>query len=155
MKAGTTVRILPRGRGGFSGRGSVRDGTSNWCLIKCCHCETSAHTGRGNPPVERNQVTITTKNRGGSLFWSAIRYISPLNKGIATTSVRTGLAMTGNLEQSDKHQFAGLLSKNEGQFPFFRGGIVLSPIVTHGGKNNNRESVKFLYTTSYFHESGI
>ena len=29
-------------------------------------------------------------------------------RGIATTSVRTGLAMTGNLEQSDKHQFDGL-----------------------------------------------
>ena len=24
---------------------------ANWCLKKCCHCETSAHTGRGNPPV--------------------------------------------------------------------------------------------------------
>ena len=32
------------------------------------------------------------------------------NRGIATTSVRTGLAMTGDLEQSDKHQFIGLLS---------------------------------------------
>ena len=30
---------------------------------QCCHCETSPQTGRGNPPVERNQVTITTKNR--------------------------------------------------------------------------------------------
>ena len=27
-----------------------------------CHCETSAHTGRGNPPVPWNQVTISTKN---------------------------------------------------------------------------------------------
>ena len=37
-----------------------------------CHCETSAHTGRGNPPVERNQVTITTKNRRNPRFWVLI-----------------------------------------------------------------------------------
>ena len=42
------------------------------------------------------------------------RYLVPFNRGIATTSVRTGLAMTGNLEQSDKHQFVirGKLSKS-------------------------------------------
>ena len=33
------------------------------------------------------------------------------NRGIATTSVRTGLAMTGNLERSDKHQFLEWLRK--------------------------------------------
>ena len=53
----------------------------------------------GNPPVERNQVTISAKNQGefhNFLFFS-VHF--PSNRGIATTSVRTGLAMTGNLEQ--------------------------------------------------------
>ena len=52
----------------------------------------------GNPPVERNQVTITTKNSGN---YHSFRYYSvhfPSNRGIATTSVRYSLAMTGNLE---------------------------------------------------------
>ena len=54
----------------------------------------------GNPPVERNQVTITTKNRGD---FHSFRYYSvhfPSNRGIATTSLRTGLAMTGNWESA-------------------------------------------------------
>ena len=58
----------------------------------------SAQDFRGNPPVEWNQVAITTKNRSiprpaGQL---SIHFLS--NRGIATTSLRTGLAMTGNLE---------------------------------------------------------
>ena len=41
----------------------------------------------------------------------AIRYISLLSKGIATTSERYSLAMTGNLEAKPfKHQFIGELS---------------------------------------------
>ena len=51
---------------------------------KSCHCETSAHTGRGNPPAPWNQVTITTKNRSDS---HSFRYYSvhfPTNRGIAT-----------------------------------------------------------------------
>ena len=58
----------------------------------------------GNPPVEWNQVSITTKNRGDSHFFGCFSAHFLSNRGIATTSVRTGLAMTGNLEQSDKHQ---------------------------------------------------
>ena len=53
---------------------------------------------RVNPPVEWNQVTIITKKRGG---FHSFRYYSvhfPSNRGIATTSVRTGLAMTGNFD---------------------------------------------------------
>ena len=38
----------------------------------------------GNPPVKRNQVTITTKNRSNFHFLGTFRYISPLSKGIAT-----------------------------------------------------------------------
>ena len=36
----------------------------------------------GNPPVERNQVTITTKNRRNPQFLVAYRYISPLTGGL-------------------------------------------------------------------------
>ena len=61
---------------------------------KCCHCETSAHTGRGNPPVLRNQVTITTKKRSSSHYSRCLSVHFPSNRGIATTSLRTGLAMT-------------------------------------------------------------
>ena len=65
----------------------------------------SALKWRGNPPVERNQVTIATKNRGESQSsWKFSEHFRS-NRGIATTSVRTGLAMTGYLEQSAKQQF--------------------------------------------------
>ena len=63
----------------------------------CCHCETSAHTGRGNPPVEWNQVTITTKNRGDSHFLGAFRYVSFLTGGLPHQSA-DWFAMTGNLK---------------------------------------------------------
>ena len=49
----------------------------------------------GNPPVERNQVTITTKNAKAPIF-RCFSVHFPSNWGIATTSVRTGLAMTEN-----------------------------------------------------------
>ena len=54
----------------------------------------------GNPPVEWSQVTITTKNRGNSQFYWYFSVHFPSNRGIATTSVRTGLAMTGNWESA-------------------------------------------------------
>ena len=50
----------------------------------------------GNPPVEWNQVTITAKKRDASYFSGCFSVRFPSNRGIATTSVRTGLAMTGN-----------------------------------------------------------
>ena len=47
-----------------------------WCLAGrhhiSCHCETSAHTGRGNPPAPWNQVTIITKNRKVSPLCGAV-----------------------------------------------------------------------------------
>ena len=42
----------------------------------------SAQDFRGNPPVERNQVTITSKNRRNPPFFGANRYISPLSGGL-------------------------------------------------------------------------
>ena len=67
----------------------------------------SALKWRGNPPVERSQVTITAKNRGD---FHAFRYYSvhfPSIRGIATTSVRYSLAMTALFF---KHQFITLFS---------------------------------------------
>ena len=60
----------------------------------------------GNPPVRGEMYRIAPHKMGVSTIFGGNRYLAPFNRGIATTSVRTGLAMTGNLEQSDKHQFA-------------------------------------------------
>ena len=38
----------------------------------------------GNPPVERNQVTIATKNRGDTHFFGYFSVHCPSNWGIAT-----------------------------------------------------------------------
>ena len=67
----------------------------------------------GNPPVERNQVTITTKIARFSRSVGQLSIHFPSNRGIATTSVRTGLAMTALFF---KHQFVGLLRKTDGRF---------------------------------------
>ena len=40
----------------------------------------------GNPPVERNRVTITTKNRGNAHPLGCFSEHSPSNRGIATTT---------------------------------------------------------------------
>ena len=56
----------------------------------------------GNPPVERNQVIITAKNCGDTHFYRYFSVHFPSNRGIATTSLRTGLAMTA---LPYKHQF--------------------------------------------------
>ena len=51
---------------------------------------------RGNPPVERGQVTITTKNRATPILPGAFRYIFPLTGGLPHQSA-DWFAMTGNL----------------------------------------------------------
>ena len=58
-------------------------------------------------------MPINTQKMEAPAIFGGNRYLVPFNRGIATTSVRTGLAMTGNLEQSDKHQFAGTLSETD------------------------------------------
>ena len=64
----------------------------------------------GNPPVERNQATITTKNCGNSHSLGYFSVHFPSNRGIATTSVRTGLAMTALFF---KHQFVGRMKNTD------------------------------------------
>ena len=83
--------------------------TLQWaCLKKFCHCERVAHTGRGNPPDEWNQGTITTKKRGSSHYsWCNSGHF-PSNRGIATS--HGFLAMTALFERF-KQQFVELLTK--------------------------------------------
>ena len=50
----------------------------------------------GNPPVEWNQVAITTKNRNNPRFSGDIRYISPLTGGLPRQCAHW-LAMTAFL----------------------------------------------------------
>ena len=52
-------------------------------LKKRCHCETSAHTGRGNPPVEWGQVTIITKDWNNPRFLGYFSVRFPSIRGIA------------------------------------------------------------------------
>ena len=73
---------------------------------------TSALKWCGNPPVERNPVTISTKNRGKSQSsWKFSEHFCS-NRGIATTSLRTGLAMTGNLESARQTPICRVADEN-------------------------------------------
>ena len=72
-----------------------------------CHCETSAHTGRGNPPVERNQVTIPTQIAVTPPFFVTFRYISPLTGGLPRQCAHW-LAMTASIRQTPICRFAEL-----------------------------------------------
>ena len=88
-----------------------RSEATNWCLSGwlpiTCHCETSPQTGRGNPPVEWSQVTITTKNRRNPHFLGADRYISPLTGGLPHQSA-DWFAMTVYTRQTLICRFAEL-----------------------------------------------
>ena len=52
----------------------------------------------GNPPERGEMCRIVPGKVGVAAIFGGNRYLVPLDRGIATTSVRTGLAMTGNLE---------------------------------------------------------
>ena len=65
----------------------------------------SALKWRGNPPVRGEMYRQLPYGAGNLAIFGDNRNLVPLNRGIATTSVRTGLAMTGIWRQPDKHQF--------------------------------------------------
>ena len=75
----------------------------NWCLSLRVQNYLSLRTSPlkwcGNPPVRGEMYRKVPKN-GGYRDFGGNRYLIPFNRGIATTSVRTGLAMTGNLESA-------------------------------------------------------
>ena len=75
----------------------------------------------GNPPAPWNRVTITTKNRGNSRLFLYCSVHSPSIGGIATTSVRTGLAMTACIRQTPIYRSV-LLAKNRPAPVLERGG---------------------------------
>ena len=54
----------------------------------------SAHTGVAIPRIE-GKCTEKHSKMGTSAIFGGSRYPVPFNRGIATTSLRTGLAMTG------------------------------------------------------------
>ena len=55
---------------------------------------TSPQTGRGNPPVRGEMYRKLPRKMEIAAFLGGNRYLVPWGRGIATTSVRTGLAMT-------------------------------------------------------------
>ena len=68
-------------------------------LNKCCHCEP-VRTLAWQSPGQRENVPKSTEGWESPVIFGGNRYLIPFNRGIATTSVRTGLAMTGNLESA-------------------------------------------------------
>ena len=88
---------LRKARGAFeAGR------TGNWCLAGCAQnylsLRASALEWRGNPPVREAMYRQLPNRVGVVAIFGGNRYLVPFNRGIATTSVRTGLAMTGYFE---------------------------------------------------------
>ena len=63
---------------------------------------------RGNPPVRGEMYRKEPERMGDSTIFGGNRYPVPFNRGIATTSLRTGLAMTALFF---KHQFAALAGR--------------------------------------------
>ena len=61
---------------------------------------TSPQTGVAIPQLEGKCIDNCPTERGNIAIFGGNRYLIPFNRGIATTSVRTGLAMTGNLGHS-------------------------------------------------------
>ena len=59
---------------------------------------TSPQTGVAIPRLEEKCIDNFPTERGNVTISGGNRYLIPFNRGIATTSLRTGLAMTGNLE---------------------------------------------------------
>ena len=55
---------------------------------------TSPQTGVAIPRLGGNVPKITRKKMGTPVIFGGNRYLVPFNRGIATTSLRTGLAMT-------------------------------------------------------------
>ena len=60
------------------------------CVANYLSLRTSALKWCGNPPVERNQVTIITKNRKVSRSVGQLSIHFSSNRGIATPVKRTG-----------------------------------------------------------------
>ena len=79
-----------------------RGRTRNWCLKvripDYLSLRTSAHTGVAIPRLEGKCTEKYPEEWDSPAIFGGNRYRVPWDWGIATTSLRTGLAMTGNLE---------------------------------------------------------
>ena len=89
-------------------------------MINCClslrvqyylSLRTSPQTGVAIPRLE-GKCTDQHQKMGVPAIFGGNRYLVPLNRGIATTSVRTGLAMTAFFRGA-KQQFIFLLPMGE------------------------------------------
>ena len=58
----------------------------------------SAHAGVAIPRLEGKCIDNSPAEWENVAFFGGNRHLAPFNREIATTSLRTGLAMTGNLE---------------------------------------------------------
>ncbi|MDY4490546.1 MAG: hypothetical protein SPE19_08495, partial [Candidatus Faecousia sp.] len=61
---------------------------------------TSPQTGVAIPQLEGKCIDNCPTERGNVAIFGGNRYLVPFNRGIATTSVRTGLAMTDNWDSA-------------------------------------------------------
>ena len=88
-----------------------------WSVVNYLSLRTSAHAGVAIPLLREEMYRKVPGRMGVAAIFGGNRYLVPFNRGIATTSLRTGLAMTGNLEakrQAPICRFDSVLNRPEG-----------------------------------------
>ena len=83
-----------------------------------CHCEPVRLSGVAIPRLEEKCIDNCPTERGNVTISGGNRYLIPFNRGIATTSLRTGLAMTGNLEPVRQTPICCHAVKSDGRILF-------------------------------------
>ena len=94
----------------------------NWCLAGrlqfTCHCETSAHTGRGNPPVRREMYRQFPYRTGKHCFFGRNRYLVPFIGGIATPVCELARNDSKNSTNTNLYFPLCQVAKSEKKAPF-------------------------------------
>ena len=119
---------------------NLRESAGNWCLKGCVanyrSLRTSPLSWCGNPPVERNQVTITDKNRSNSHSSGNFSVHFPSNRGIATPVC----ALARNDSAIYVRILATVSADGEGQIHCLAFGIERI-------KENGQEKARLIYIT--------
>ncbi len=68
------------------------------CVSDFLSLRTRPQPGVAIPRLEEKCIDNCPTERGNVAIFGGNRYLVPFNRGIATTSLRTGLAMTENFE---------------------------------------------------------
>ena len=89
---------------------------------------------------------------GTSAIFGGNRYLVPFNRGIATTSVRTGLAMTGNLEPARQTPICRLPRGAHGRIVNY---LFKAPGFFAGNWENSLFTILMLCDTMYLVEDGV